>query len=130
MLLRASNAVGYTNYPDNVVQGFVRESASAGIDVFRVFDPLNWVPNMEVAMTAVQESGALCEATVCYTGDVLDPKRDKYTLKYYVDLAKELEKRGAHLLAIKDMAGLCKPFAAGRLAKALHDEVGLPIHFH
>ena len=130
MLLRASNAVGYTNYPDNVVQGFVKESASAGIDVFRVFDPLNWVPNMEVAITAVQESGALCEATVCYTGDVLDPKRDKYTLKYYVDLAKELEKRGAHLLAIKDMAGLCKPFAAGRLAKALHDEVGLPIHFH
>ena len=130
MLLRASNAVGYTNYPDNVVQGFVKESASAGIDVFRVFDPLNWVPNMEVAITAVQQSGALCEATVCYTGDVLDPKRDKYTLKYYVDLAKELEKRGAHLLAIKDMAGLCKPFAAGRLAKALHDEVGLPIHFH
>ena len=130
MLLRASNAVGYTNYPDNVVQGFVKESASAGIDVFRVFDPLNWVPNMEVAITAVQESGALCEATVCYTGDVLDPKRDKDTLKYYVDLAKELEKRGAHLLAIKDMAGLCKPFAAGRLAKALHDEVGLPIHFH
>ena len=130
MLLRASNAVGYTNYPDNVVQGFVKESASAGIDVFRVFDPLNWVPNMEVAIAAVQDSGALCEATVCYTGDVLDPKRDKYTLEYYVNLAKELEKRGAHLLAIKDMAGLCKPFAAGRLAKALHDEVGLPIHFH
>jgi len=130
MLLRASNAVGYTNYPDNIVQSFVKESASAGIDVFRVFDPLNWVPNMEVAMKAVQDSGALCEATVCYTGDVLDPKRDKYTLKYYVDLAKELEKRGAHLLAIKDMAGLCKPFAAGRLAKALHDAVGLPIHFH
>ncbi|MBT6055729.1 MAG: pyruvate carboxylase, partial [Planctomycetaceae bacterium] len=130
MLLRASNAVGYTNYPDNVVQGFVKESASAGIDVFRVFDPLNWVPNMEVAIAAVQDSGALCEATVCYTGDVLDPKRDKYTLKYYINLAKELEKRGAHLLAIKDMAGLCKPFAAGRLAKALHDEVGLPIHFH
>jgi len=130
MLLRASNAVGYTNYADNVVQGFVKESALAGIDVFRVFDPLNWVPNMEVAITAVQESGALCEATVCYTGDVLDPKRDKYTLTYYVNLAKELEKRGAHLLAIKDMAGLCKPFAAGRLAKALHDEVGLPIHFH
>ena len=130
MLLRASNAVGYTNYPDNVVQAFVKESADAGIDLFRVFDPLNWVPNMEVAMAAVRDSGGLCEASVCYTGDVLDPKRDKYTLQYYVDLAKELEKRGAHLLAIKDMAGLCKPFAAGRLVKALHDEIGLPIHFH
>jgi pyruvate carboxylase len=122
MLLRASNAVGYTNYPDNVVQAFVKESAAGGIDLFRVFDPLNWVPNMEVAMAAVRDSGGLCEAAVCYTGDVLDPKRDKYTLKYYVDLAKELEKRGAHLLAIKDMAGLCKPFAAGRLVKALHEE--------
>jgi len=130
MLLRASNAVGYTNYPDNVVQAFVRESAASGIDVFRVFDPLNWVPNMKVAIDAVVESGAICEAAICYTGDVLDPKRTKYSLAYYVQLAKELEKLGAHMLAIKDMAGLCKPFAAGKLVKALHDEVGIPIHFH
>ncbi|MFM8802764.1 MAG: pyruvate carboxylase, partial [Planctomycetia bacterium] len=130
MLLRASNAVGYTNYPDNVVQAFVKESAAGGIDVFRVFDPLNWVPNMMVAMDAVIDSGAICEATICYTGDVLDPKRMKYSLDYYVKLAKELEKLGAHMLAIKDMAGLCKPFAAGRLVKALRDEIGIPIHFH
>jgi pyruvate carboxylase len=130
MLLRASNAVGYTNYPDNVVQAFVKESAASGVDVFRVFDPLNWVPNMRVAIDAVVESGAICEAAVCYTGDVLDPKRTKYSLDYYVKLAKELEKAGAQMLAIKDMAGLCKPFAAGKLVKALHDEVGIPIHFH
>jgi pyruvate carboxylase len=130
MLLRASNAVGYTNYPDNVVQAFVKESAAAGIDLFRVFDPLNWVPNMRVAIDAVVESGAICEAAICYTGDVLDPARSKYTLDYYVKLAKELERLGAHMLAIKDMAGLCKPFAAGRLVKALRDEIGIPIHFH
>ena len=130
MLLRASNAVGYTNYPDNVVQAFVKESAASGIDVFRVFDPLNWVPNMKVAIDAVLESGAICEAAICYTGDVLDPKRTKYSLDYYVKLAKELEKLGAHMLAIKDMAGLCKPFAAGKLVKALRDEIGIPIHFH
>jgi pyruvate carboxylase len=130
MLLRASNAVGYTNYPDNIVRAFVQESAAAGIDLFRVFDPLNWVPNMEVAMEAVLESGAICQAAICYTGDVLDPKREKYSLRYYVDLAKELERRGAHMLAIKDMAGLCKPFAAGRLVTALREEIGLPIHFH
>jgi pyruvate carboxylase len=130
MLLRASNAVGYTNYPDNVVQGFVKESAAAGIDLFRVFDPLNWVPNMKVAIDAVLESGAICEAAICYTGDVLDPTRTKYSLDYYVKLAKELEKLGAHVLAIKDMAGLCKPLAAGKLVKALHDAVGIPIHFH
>ena len=130
MLLRASNAVGYTNYPDNVVRAFVKESAAAGIDVFRVFDPLNWVPNMKVAVDAVVESGAICEAAICYTGDVLDPKRTKYSLDYYVKLARELEKLGAHMLAIKDMAGLCKPFAAGRLVEALRDAVGIPIHFH
>ncbi|MFM7161653.1 MAG: pyruvate carboxylase, partial [Planctomycetaceae bacterium] len=107
MLLRASNAVGYTNYPDNVVQAFVHESAQAGIDVFRIFDSLNWVPNMRVAMEAVNEAGALCEAAICYTGDLLNPARDKYTLKYYVELAQELEGLGAHILAIKDMAGLC-----------------------
>ncbi len=130
MLLRASNAVGYTNYPDNVVQAFVKESAAAGIDVFRVFDPLNWVPNMKVAIDAVVESGAICEAAICYTGDVLDPARTKYSLGYYVGLAKELEKLGAHVLAIKDMARLCKPLAAGKLVQALRDEIGIPIHFH
>jgi pyruvate carboxylase len=130
MLLRGSNAVGYTSYPDNVVAAFVTEAAAAGIDLFRVFDSLNWVPNMERSLEAVRASGALCEAAICYTGDILDPKRTKYSLGYYVTLAKELEKRGANLIAIKDMAGLCKPTAAGRLIKALRDEVGVPIHFH
>ncbi|HWE36022.1 MAG TPA: pyruvate carboxylase, partial [Isosphaeraceae bacterium] len=130
MLLRGSNAVGYTSYPDNVVRAFVKESAAAGIDLFRVFDSLNWVPNMAVALDAVREAGALCEAAICYTGDILDPKREKYNLKYYVDMARDLERRGANLIAIKDMAGLCKPYAAERLIKALREEVGLPIHFH
>ncbi|HEX7449281.1 MAG TPA: pyruvate carboxylase [Pirellulales bacterium] len=130
MLLRASNALGYANYPDNVVQTFVEESASAGIDVFRIFDSLNWLPNMRVAMDAVLSTGALCEAAICYTGDVLDGSRTKYDLKYYVELAKELEKMGAHLLAIKDMAGLCKPYAAELLVRTLKQEVGIPIHFH
>jgi pyruvate carboxylase len=130
MLLRSSNAVGYTNYPDNIVQAFVREAASAGIDVFRIFDALNWMPNMRVAMDAVLESGAICEAAICYTGDILDPARPKYDLKYYVDLAKQLEKMGAHILAIKDMAGLCKPYAARLLVKTLKEEIGIPIHFH
>ena len=130
MLLRGSNAVGYTSYPDNVVRAFVKESADAGIDLFRVFDALNWIPNMEVALEAVRESGALCEAAICYTGDILDPSRTKYSLAYYVNLAKELERRGANLIAIKDMAGLCKPFAAEALIKALREEVGVPIHFH
>jgi pyruvate carboxylase len=130
MLLRASNAVGYTNYPDNVVQAFVEEAAQAGIDVFRVFDALNWVPNMQVAMDAVLETGAICEAAICYTGDILDPQRTKYNLKYYVDLAKRLESMGAHILAIKDMAGLCKPDAARLLVRTLRQEIGLPIHFH
>ena len=130
MLLRGSNAVGYTSYPDNVVRAFVKESAAAGIDLFRVFDSLNWLPSMEVAIDAVRESGSLCEATICYTGDILNPGRTKYDLAYYVDLAKQLEKRGAHLIAIKDMAGLCKPYAARKLVEALRQEVGLPIHFH
>ena len=130
MLLRASNAVGYTNYPDNVVQAFVKETADAGLDVFRVFDALNWTPNMKVAMDAVLETGAICEASICYTGDILNPKRTKYDLKYYVNLAKELEKMGAHILAIKDMAGLCKPDAAALLVKTLKQEIGIPIHFH
>jgi len=130
MLLRASNAVGYTNYPDNVVQAFTKEAAAAGIDVFRVFDALNWVPNMRVAMEAVLETDSICEAAVCYTGDILDPKKSKYDLKYYVNLAKELEKMGAHILAIKDMAGVCKPAAAKRLVETLKQEIGIPIHFH
>ncbi|WP_371169176.1 pyruvate carboxylase [Aliiroseovarius sp. 2305UL8-7] len=129
MLLRASNGVGYTNYPDNVVQAFVKEAAN-GIDVFRVFDSLNWVENMRVAMDAVVEAGKVCEGTVCYTGDILNPDRSKYDLKYYVGMAKELEAAGAHVLGLKDMAGLLKPAAARALIKALKDEVGLPIHFH
>jgi pyruvate carboxylase len=112
------------------VQAFVEEAASAGIDVFRVFDSLNWAPNMRVAMEAVQKTGAICEAAICYTGDVLDKKRTKYNLKYYVELAKELEKMGAHILAIKDMAGLCKPYAAELLVRTLKQEIGIPIHFH
>jgi pyruvate carboxylase len=130
MLLRASNAVGYTNYPDNVVQAFVKEAAEAGIDLFRVFDALNWLPNLRVAMDAVLEAGKLCEPAICYTGDILDPGRPKYDLKYYVELAKELEKMGAHMLAIKDMAGVCKPYAAELLVRTLKREVGIPIHFH
>lgn len=130
MLLRGSNAVGYTNYPDNVVQRFVEEAASSGIDVFRVFDSLNWTKGMKVAMEAVQKTGKVCEASICYTGDITDPKRDKYPLEYYVSLAKELEKMGAHILAIKDMAGLLKPFAAHKLVKALKEEIGIPVHLH
>ena len=130
MLLRGANAVGYTNYPDNLIRAFIRESARSGIDVFRIFDSLNWIPGMEIAIDEVLQQGKLCEATLCYTGDILDPKRDKYTLKYYVDMAKELEKRGAHLLCIKDMSGLLKPYAAKKLVTALKNEVGLPIHLH
>jgi pyruvate carboxylase len=130
MLLRANNAVGYANYPDNVVRAFVKESAQAGIDLFRIFDALNWVPNLRLAIAAVREAGMLCEPALCYTGDILDPERSKYDLKYYVNLAKELEKLGANLLAIKDMAGLCKPYAAQLLVRALKQEVGIPIHFH
>jgi pyruvate carboxylase len=130
MLFRGSNAVGYSNYPDNVVAGFVRHSAASGIDIFRIFDSLNYTPNLKVAMEAVQETHAICEAAICYTGNILDPKRDKYDLKYYVKLAKELEKMGAHILAIKDMAGLCRPYAAYKLVKALKQEIGIPIHFH
>ena len=130
MLLRASNAVGYTAYPDNVVEAFIAQAALEGIDIFRIFDSLNWLPNMKVAMEAVRKSGKICEAAVCYTGDILDPRRDKYSLQYYVRMAKELEKMGAHVLGVKDMAGLCKPYAAYKLIKTLREEVGIPIHFH
>ena len=131
MLFRGSNAVGYTNYPDNVVRGFIKHAATTGMDIFRIFDSLNYLPNLTEAMAAVrEETASICEGTICYTGDILDPKRDKYSLSYYVNLAKELEKMGAHTLCIKDMAGLCRPFAAKKLVKALKDEIGLPIHFH
>ncbi|MGD9694625.1 MAG: pyruvate carboxylase [Thermoleophilia bacterium] len=130
MLLRSSNAVGYTNYPDNVVRYFVQQAAEAGIDLFRVFDSLNWVDNMRVAIEAVRETGALCEAAICYTGDLTDPARAKYDLAYYTRMARELEAAGAHILGIKDMAGLCKPEAARMLVRALREETGLPVHFH
>ncbi|MFA3918055.1 pyruvate carboxylase [Ruegeria hyattellae] len=129
MLLRGANGVGYTNYPDNVVQEFVKEAAK-NIDVFRVFDSLNWVENMRVAMDAVVENNKICEGTVCYTGDILDPDRAKYDLKYYVSMGQSLRDAGAHVLGLKDMAGLLKPAAARVLIKALKEEVGLPIHFH
>ena len=131
MLFRGSSALGYTNYPDNVVRELVKRSAEHGIDVFRIFDSLNWTENMKVAMTTVREqTDGLCEAAICYTGDILDPKRTKYSLKYYVKLARELVSMGTHILGIKDMAGLCRPYAAFALVKALRDEVGVPIHFH
>jgi pyruvate carboxylase len=130
MLFRGSNAVGYSNYPDNVVKGFVRHAAAMGIDIFRVFDSLNYTPNLRAAMEAVGETHAVCEAAICYTGDILDPKRTKYSLRYYLKLARELEKMGAHFLCIKDMAGLCRPFAARALVKALKEETDLPVHFH
>ncbi len=130
MLLRSANAVGYTNYPDNVVKYFVRQAATSGIDLFRVFDSLNWVENMRVAMDAVREANKLCEAAICYTGNLSDPRQTKYDLKYYLKLARELKSAGAHILGIKDMAGLCQPRAAYTLVKALKDEIGLPVHFH
>ena len=130
MLLRASNGVGYTNYPDNVVQKFVAQAAVSGVDVFRVFDSLNWVENMRVAMDAVVESGKIAEGAICYTGDILNPERAKYDLKYYVAMGKDLKAAGAHIIGLKDMAGLLKPEAARVLVKALKEEVGLPIHFH
>ena len=130
MLFRGANAVGYTNYPDNVVAGFVKHAAANGMDIFRVFDSLNYLPNLRVAMESVNATHGICEAALCYTGDILDEKRDKFSLKYYVRLAKELEKMGAHFLAIKDMAGLCRPYAAQKLVKTLKEEIGLPIHFH
>jgi len=130
MLLRASNGVGYTNYPDNVVRFFVKQAAETGIDVFRVFDSLNWVENMRVAMDAVIEQDRVCEAAICYTGDILNPDRAKYDLNYYVRMGKDLKAAGAHVLGLKDMAGLLKPAAARKLITALKEEVGLPIHFH
>ena len=130
MLLRGANAVGYTNYPDNVIREFIKEAARSGIDVFRVFDSLNWLPGMEVAMDEVLNQDKICQATICYTGDILDPKRDKYPLDYYVKLAKELEHRGAHMLCIKDMSGILKPYAAKKLVSTLKQEIGIPVQLH
>ncbi|ATA59399.1 Pyruvate carboxylase [Geobacillus stearothermophilus] len=130
MLLRSANAVGYKNYPDNVIREFVEKSAQAGIDVFRIFDSLNWVKGMTVAIDAVRQSGKIAEAAICYTGDILDPSRPKYNLDYYKSLAKELEQAGAHILGIKDMAGLLKPQAAYVLISALKETVDIPIHLH
>ena len=130
MLVRASNAVGYTNYPDNVVRGFIARAAESGIDVFRIFDPLNWVENMRVSIDAVRESGRICEAAICYTADLHDPERASYDLDYYLTMARELRDAGAHVLGIKDMAGLLKPAAARELVAALREETGLPVHFH
>ena len=130
MLLRSANAVGYTNYPDNVVRHFIARSSEAGIDVFRVFDCLNWVENMKVSIEAVLQAGRLCEAAICYTGNLSNPRETKYDLQYYLKIAKELQAMGAHVLAIKDMGGLCQPRAAAVLVKTLKEEVGLPIHFH
>ncbi|MAA75261.1 MAG: pyruvate carboxylase [Salinisphaeraceae bacterium] len=130
MLLRASNAVGYTNYADNVVRFFIQRAADTGIDIFRVFDALNWVDNMRVAIDEVVATGKVCEATICYSGDLLDPKETQFTLDYYIDMGRKLEAAGAHIIGIKDMAGVCKPGAASRLVTALKSEISLPIHFH
>ncbi len=130
MLIRGANTVGYTNYPDNLVREFIRESAKSGIDVFRIFDSLNWLKGMEVAVDETLKSGKVAEACICYTGDILDSSKDKYSLKYYVDTAKDIEKMGAHILGIKDMAGLLKPYAADKLISALKNEISIPIHLH
>lgn len=130
MLLRGSNAVGYTNYPDNVVRRFVQAAASGGIDLFRIFDSLNYVPGMLPAIEAVRETGALAEAAICYTSDLFDTSRPRYGLEYYLRMARELKSAGAHIIGIKDMAGLCRPYAARTLVRALKEEIGLPVHFH
>lgn len=130
MLLRGSNAVGYSNYPDAVIRSFILEAAATGIDVFRIFDSLNWLPQMEVSIQAVRDAGKIAEATMCYTGDVLNPMQTKYTLEYYKQFAKDLEKAGAHMIAIKDMAGLLKPQAAKQLITTLKESVDIPIHLH
>lgn len=130
MLFRGSNAVGYSNYPDNVLEEFIKESAAQGIDVFRIFDSLNWVPQMEKSIQAVRDAGKIAEAAICYTGDINDPTRQKYSIDYYKDMAKELQNLGAHIIAIKDMAGLLKPQAAYRLISELKASIDVPIHLH
>jgi pyruvate carboxylase len=130
VLVRGANGVGYTSYPDNVVRYFIRQSAAHGIDLFRVFDSMNWIENTRVTIDAVLEAGALCEASLCYTADLFDPARPKFGLAYYVERARQIERTGAHILCIKDMAGVCRPRAARELVRVLKQEVGLPIHFH
>ena len=130
MLIRGANAVGYTNYPDNVVREFIRESASSGIDIFRIFDSLNWLKGMETAIDETLKTGKIAEACICYTGDILDENKDKYSLNYYIQTAKEIEKMGAHILGIKDMSGLLKPYAAEKLIRELKNEISIPIHLH
>ena len=130
MLLRGANAVGYTSYPDNVVRQFIKLAADNGVDVFRVFDSLNSLDNMHVAIDEVRNQNKIAEVSLCYTGDILDASRTKYNLDYYVSMAKEVEKAGANIIAIKDMAGLLKPQAAYNLVSALKDAVDLPIHLH
>ena len=130
MLIRGANGVGYKNYPDNVIKRFIKESAKSGIDVFRIFDSLNWIEGIQVSLDEVLNQGKIAEACMCYTGDILDESRDKYSLSYYVNMAKELEKRGAHILGIKDMSGLLKPMAAKKLIEALKNEISIPVHLH
>ncbi len=130
MLIRGANGVGYKNYPDNVIREFVKEAARSGIDVFRIFDSLNWIQGMEIALDETLNQGKIAEACICYTGDILDESREKYNLDYYVRMAKELERRGSHILGIKDMSGLLKPMAAAKLIKTLKQEIGIPIHLH
>ena len=130
MLIRGNNTVGYKNYPDNVVVKFIKESSKNGIDLFRIFDSLNWLPGMQLSIDEILKNDKIAEATMCYTGDILDEYRDKYSIKYYVDFAKKLEKTGAHIIGIKDMSGLLKPYAAKKLIKNLKEEIGLPIHLH
>jgi pyruvate carboxylase len=132
MLFRGSNAVGYKAYPDNLIIAFIEKAAENGIDLFRIFDSLNWIENMKVSIKAVRErTNSLAEAAICYTGDILDPERSKkYNLQYYIDLAKQLEDEGAHLLCIKDMAGLLKPYSAGVLVNELKNAIKIPIHLH
>lgn len=130
MLIRGANGVGYKNYPDNVIREFIRESSKSGIDIFRIFDSLNWLKGIETSLDEVLNCGKLAEVALCYTGDILDVTRDKYSLEYYVNKAKEIEKMGAHILAIKDMSALLKPYAAKKLIKALKNEISIPIHLH
>ncbi len=131
MLLRGSNAVGYKAYPDNLVEAFVNKSWENGIDIFRIFDSLNWVKAMEPSIKYVRNTnGALAEAAISYTGDILDTSQPKYSLKYYTQLAKDMENAGAHIIALKDMAGLLTPYAATELIGALKDTVKLPVHLH
>lgn len=130
MLLRASNAVGYSNYPDNVVAKFIQVAADRGVDVFRIFDSLNWIENMKMPIKEAIKTGKIVEGAICYTGNILDPNEKKYTIEYYVNKAKELEELGCHIFAIKDMAGLLKPYAAKELFTALKAELNIPVHFH